>query len=73
MRPISTPAGELGIGEGVVPGYTEVRYQISIDSPAPAGRAHRLLDLVERHSPYLDVFGRAMPLRRAVRLNGQEA
>jgi uncharacterized OsmC-like protein len=65
--------GELGIGEGVVPGYTEVRYQISIDSPAPADQITELLELAERHSPYLDVFGRAVPLRRAVRLKGRGA
>jgi uncharacterized OsmC-like protein len=64
---------ELGLGEGVVPGYTEVRYQISIDSPAPADQITELLELAERHSPYLDVFGRAVPLRRAVRLKGREA
>jgi hypothetical protein len=65
--------GELGVGEGVAPGYSEVRYLVSIDSPAPAAELAGLLDTVERHSPYLDVFGRAMPLRRAVRLNGREA
>jgi hypothetical protein len=27
----------------------------------------------ERHSPYLDVFGRAMAISRSLRLNGQEA
>ena len=65
--------GELGIGDGVPPGYTEVRYAVSIQSPAPADAVDQLLDLAERHSPYLDVFGRAVALKRVRRLNGKEA
>lgn len=63
--------GELGVGD-VRPGYSEVRYRIEITSPAPAAAIAQLLDRVERHSPYLDVFGRATPLLRKVHLNGQE-
>ena len=65
--------GELGVGDGVAPGYSEVRYVVSIDSPAPRHELDRLLDTAERHSPYLDVFGRAIPLRGARRLNGEGA
>ena len=64
--------GELGMGD-VPPGYTEVRYLVSIESPAPREQLDELLSLAERHSPYLDVFGRAMALSRALRLNGKEA
>jgi uncharacterized OsmC-like protein len=65
--------GELGMGDGVPAGYSEVRYVVSIDSPAPRHELDRLLDTAERHSPYLDVFGRAIPLRGARRLNGEGA
>ncbi len=65
--------GELGVGEDIPPGYTQVRYLVSIDSPAPAAEVHELLETAERYSPYLDVFGRAQPLRRVLRLNGEEA
>jgi len=65
--------GELGMGNGVPPGYTEVRYLVSIESPASREQLDELLRLAERHSPYLDVFGRAIALRRALRLNGEEA
>ena len=65
--------GELGMGNGVPPGYKEVRYVVSIESPATRDELDELLRLAERHSPYLDVFGRAMPLRRALHLNGEEA
>jgi uncharacterized OsmC-like protein len=64
--------GELGVA-GIVPGYSEVRYRIAIDGPAPTAELERLVAQVERHSPYLDIFGRAVPLRRAVHLNGKEA
>jgi hypothetical protein len=29
--------------------------------------------MAERHSPYLDVFGRTIALKRALRVNGKEA
>lgn len=65
--------GELGMGVGVDPGYTRVRYQVSIESNADRKTIDTVLGLAERHSPYLDVFGRAMDLSRALRLNGVEA
>ena len=64
--------GELGMGD-VPAGYSEVRYRVSIESPAGKEKIDQLLDMAERHSPYLDVFGRAMALSRAVCLNGEEA
>jgi uncharacterized OsmC-like protein len=65
--------GELGMGDGVPPGYLEVRYAVSIQSPASRHDLDRLLDMAERHSPYLDVFGRAIALSRVLRLNVEEA
>ncbi len=64
--------GELGMGD-VPPGYQEVRYIVSIASPAPRYELDRLLAMAERHSPYLDIFGRAIALKRALRVNGKEA
>lgn len=64
--------GELGMG-GVPPGYSHVRYSVSIDSPASRDDLARVISAAERHSPYLDVFGRAMAISRSLRLNGQEA
>jgi hypothetical protein len=32
-----------------------------------------VLGMAERHSPYLDVFGRSMAMSRILRLNGAEA
>ena len=64
--------GELGMG-GVAAGYTEVRYVVAIDSAASRQELEGLIALAERHSPYLDVFGRAMALRRVLHVNGVEA
>ena len=64
--------GELGMGD-VRPGYSEVRYIVAIDSPASKQELDELLALAERHSPYLDVFGRAMTLRRVLHVNGVAA
>lgn len=64
--------GELGADDSVRPGYTSVRYEIAIDSPAPRERLVEMLELAERHSPYLDVFGQPMALSGRHLLNGQE-
>lgn len=63
--------GELGVGDATA-GYEEVRYRISIDSPADAQTVAALIEKAERHSPYLDVFSRGQTLTRALRLNGEE-
>jgi uncharacterized OsmC-like protein len=64
--------GELGVDDHVPPGYEEVRFLISLDSPAPADALSGLIETAERHSPYFDVFSRAQPMRRILRLNGKE-
>ena len=64
--------GELGVDPDVWPGYQEVRYAVSIESPAARDAVEKLLATAERHSPYVDVFGRAQPMVRRARLNGKE-
>jgi uncharacterized OsmC-like protein len=56
--------GELGMGPDIPAGYSEIRYAITIDSPAPQHLQDEVVELALRHSPYLDTFGRAVPLRR---------
>ena len=64
--------GELGVGDNIPPGYQEVRYLISVDSPASEKTIADLLETVESHSPYVDVFSRAQTMRPILRLNGKE-
>ncbi len=64
--------GELGMDDSIPPGYQEIRYVISIDSPASASVVAELVEVAERYSPYLDVFANGQTLKRIVRLNGEE-
>jgi uncharacterized OsmC-like protein len=62
--------GELGMDDRIRAGYKEVRYVISIESPASADVIADLLETAERYSPYVDVFARTQTMKRIVRLNG---
>ncbi len=64
--------GELGVDKDIRAGYQEVRYLVSIDSPASKNDLDALLETAERHSPYVDVFGRAHAMTRVLRVNGEE-
>lgn len=50
------------------PGYSEVRYQIKIQSPESPFEIYRFLEKAEKHNPYLDVFRRAQNCVRDVEL-----
>src|SRR5262245_18069173 len=57
----------FGVGDSPA-GYSEVRYAVTIESRAPEHDILRVLDEGDAHSPYLDVFRRAQPCRRSVRI-----
>lgn len=63
--------GELGMGD-VPAGYSEVRYNVSIESPAPLEALRELFHIAEQRSPYFDVFSRAQPMKGSLRVNGEE-
>jgi uncharacterized OsmC-like protein len=56
-----------GVGDAP-PGYTEVRYVVTIESNASEAELRRVLDEADAHSPYLDVFQRAQKCVREVRI-----
>ncbi len=56
--------GELGIADDVPPGYLRVRYHVTVTSPAPEVDVQRVLDIADKCSPYLDVYARALEVRR---------
>src|SRR5262249_25369859 len=61
-------AGALyGVGDAP-PGYSEVRYVVTVESNAPEEALRRVLDEADTHSPYLDVFRRAQKCVRDVRI-----
>jgi len=52
--------------EAVTPGYSEVRYIISVETEAEEYRVMELLDEADRHSPYLNVFSSPQTCLREV-------
>src|SRR5688572_12174585 len=56
--------GELGVSDEVPPGYTQVRYTVTITSRAPQQDIQRVVDTADKYSPYRDVFARANDVRR---------
>lgn len=60
--------GELGVDETVRPGYSSMRYIVTIDSDASEDDVMRLLDTAERYSSYLDDFANPVPVEREVRI-----
>jgi uncharacterized OsmC-like protein len=62
----------FGVGD-TVPGYTEVRYVVTVESSAPEADVLRVLDEGDVHSPYLDVFRRAQKCTRTVRVKPPSA
>lgn len=57
----------LGVSEAV-PGYSEVRYIVTVESTASPIDVQRVIDTGDAHSPYLDVFSRAQTCRRTVNI-----
>jgi uncharacterized OsmC-like protein len=51
-----------------VPGYSEIRYTINIETDASEEAIMKLLDEADHHSPYLDVFTRAQTCIRKVNI-----
>jgi uncharacterized OsmC-like protein len=58
----------LGVHNDVPPGYTEVRYTVTIESDAAVNDILRVLDEGDAHSPYLDVFARGQVCKRAIKI-----
>jgi uncharacterized OsmC-like protein len=58
----------FGTRDDVFPGYSLIKYVVTIESDAPQERIIQLLDEADQHSPYLDVFARAQDCRREVKI-----
>ena len=58
----------FGSRDDVFPGYTNVKYIVSIESDATEEQIMQLLDEADRHSPYLDVFARGQRCEREVKI-----
>jgi len=60
--------GYLGLGEGVPPGYTQLRVIVDIISSASEERVRELVAIAERLSPYVDTFRRGNDVRIDLRV-----
>lgn len=59
-------AGILSLASPARPGYSEVRYHVSVESSAPEADVLRVLDEGDSLSPYHDVFSAQTPMKRTV-------
>jgi uncharacterized OsmC-like protein len=59
--------GNYGV-DNAEPGYTEMRYTITIDSPAPEDEIHELIKTADEHSPILANFRKPMKMERKVKI-----
>ena len=57
--------GMLGI-DGPSPGWTGLRYTVSVASSAPEADVRRVLDAADAHSPLLDDFSKSFEIGREV-------
>jgi len=60
--------GELGVADDVRPGYSEIRYIVTVVSASSEQDVLRVLDTADRYSAYRDVFAGGVPLRREIRI-----
>ena len=50
-------------------GFTDVRYRVELDSPAPTSDLQRMVDQADRLSPVLDALTRANRVQRTIAIN----
>jgi uncharacterized OsmC-like protein len=61
--------GLLGIDPSLPPGWSAVRYVVTVESDAPEADVLRVLDEGDRYSSILDCFRRALPVEREARIS----
>jgi uncharacterized OsmC-like protein len=58
----------FGLSQEVPPGYSEVRYSVTVDCDAPEEEIMELIETADTRSPYLDIFARAQNCIRTVQI-----
>jgi hypothetical protein len=66
-------AGILSLGSPARPGYSEVRYHVSVESSASETDVLRVLDEGDALSPYRDVFSAQTPMTRTASIQAPSA
>ena len=60
--------GELGVDDTVRPGYTAMRYIVTVTSPASEMAVREVIDTADRHSSWRDDIANPVPLSRELRI-----
>jgi uncharacterized OsmC-like protein len=63
--------GRYGLAD-LPAGYQQVRYTVKVQSTAPEADVSRVIEMGDAHSPYFDVFNRAIDLKRKVEITNPE-
>lgn len=63
--------GQFGITD-IAPGFKELRYTVSIESPASEAKIVELIEKADAHSPVLDDFKRPIPVKREINIKSNE-
>lgn len=64
------PRGFFNVAD-VPAGFESVAYDVDLETDAPAEQTRRLVELVNRHCPVLDILQRSIPTQGRVRVNGE--
>jgi hypothetical protein len=59
----------LGVDDSLPPGWSALRYIVTVESDAPEADVLRVLDDADRYSSILDAFRRPLPVERDVRIS----
>jgi len=59
--------GNFGI-DGAEPGYTGMRYTVTVESPASEDEIHEMIKEADAHSPILANFKKPMPIEREIKV-----
>ncbi|MDX1641827.1 MAG: OsmC family protein [Balneolaceae bacterium] len=63
--------GQFGITDDP-PGFKELRYIVTIESPASEDKIRELIAKADSHSPVLDDFKRPIPVKRELKIKSTE-
>lgn len=71
VRGTLDPRGLFGVAE-VPAGFTDIRCEVELVSPAATEDVTRLTEIVEARCPVLDILSRPVPVRTTIALNGRD-
>ena len=71
VRGTLDPRGLFGVAQ-VPAGFSDIRCEVELVSPAATEDVTRLTEIVEARCPVLDILRRPVPVRTTIALNGRD-